>query len=230
VPVARRVLNRLVHTGRRWVQRAGAIQPGTDLAESFGTFGDGSYITYPMATMYGASSIHLGEDTLIGRDCTLLVGYAPDDPDLPERGIVIGDRCVIGAGSTLTAHESIVIGDDVWFGNQVFVSDASHGYQDPETPIGRQLGPHQAVEVGAGSWIGHGTIILPGARIGRQVVVGAGSVVCGTVPDHAVVAGVPARVVRRFEPGVGWTSTSDPADVKPAWTTAEVAAMLAGDV
>jgi acetyltransferase-like isoleucine patch superfamily enzyme len=229
VPVARRVLNRLVHAGRRWVQRAGAIQPGTDLAESFGTFGDGSYITYPMATMYGASSIHLGEDTLIGRDCSLLVGYAPDDPDVPERGIVIGDRCVIGAGSTLTAHESIVIGDDVWFGNQVFVSDASHGYQDPETPIGRQLGAHQAVEVGAGSWIGHGTIILPGARIGRQVVVGAGSVVRGTVPDHAVVAGVPARVVRRFEPGTGWVSTTDPADVKPAWTTAEVAAMLAGD-
>jgi acetyltransferase-like isoleucine patch superfamily enzyme len=134
---------------------------------------------------------------------------------------------VIGAGSTFTAHESITIGDDVWFGNQVFISDASHGYQDPETPIGRQLGAHQAVEVGAGSWIGHGTIILPGSRIGRQVVVGAGSVVRGTVPDHAVVAGVP---VRRFEPGVGWVATSDAADVKPAWTTAEVAAMLAGEI
>jgi acetyltransferase-like isoleucine patch superfamily enzyme len=230
VPVARRVLNRIVHAGRRWVQRAGAIQPGTDLAESFGTFGAGSYITYPMATMYGASSIHLGEDTLIGRDCTLLVGYAPDDPDVPERGIVIGDRCVIGAGSTLTAHESIAIGDDVWFGNQVFVSDASHGYQDPETPIGRQLGAHQPVEIGAGSWIGHGSIILPGARIGRQVVVGAGSVVRGAVPDHAVVAGVPAGVVRRLEPGAGWVSSSDPGDVKPVWTTAEVAAMLSGDV
>lgn len=230
MPVTRRLLNRLVHAGRRWVQRAGAIQPGTDLAESFGSFGAGSYITYPMATMYGASSIHIGEDTLVGRDCTLLVGYSPDDPDVPERGIVIGDRCVIGAGSTLTAHESIVIGDDVWFGNQVFVSDASHGYQDPETPIGCQLGAHQAVEVGAGSWIGHGTIILPGARIGRQVVVGAGSVVRGIVEDHAVVAGVPAKVVRRFEPGVGWPATSDPTDVKPAWTTAEVAAMLAGEI
>jgi acetyltransferase-like isoleucine patch superfamily enzyme len=182
-----------------------------------------------MATMYGAASIHIGEDTLIGRDCSLLVGYAPDDPDIPERGIVVGDRCVIGAGTTITAHESILIGDDVWFGNHVFVSDASHGYQDPETPVGRQLGAHQAVVVGAGTWVGHGAIILPGARIGRQVVVGAGSVVRGTVPDHAVVAGVPARVVRRFEPGVGWVATSDPADVKPVWTTAEVAAMLAGD-
>jgi acetyltransferase-like isoleucine patch superfamily enzyme len=229
VPATRRVLNRLVHAGRRWVQRAGAIQPGTDLAESFGTFGAGSYITYPMATMYGAAAIHIGEDTLVGRDCSLLVGYSPDDPDLPERGIVIGDRCVIGAGSTLTAHQSITIGDDVWFGNQVFVSDASHGYQDPETPIGRQLGAHQPVSVGVGSWIGHGTIILPGARIGRHVVVGAGSVVRGVVPDHAVVAGVPARVVRQFVPGVGWPASSDPTDVRPAWTASDVAAMLAGE-
>lgn len=229
MPLTRRVLNRLVHAGHRWVQRAGAIQPGTDLAESFGTFGAGSFITYPMATMYGAASIHIGEDTLIGRDCTLLVGYSPDDPVVPERGIVIGDRCVLGAGSTLTAHESITIGDDVWFGQRVFVSDASHGYQDPETPIGRQLGQHQPVVVGAGSWVGHGAIILPGARIGRQVVVGAGSVVRGTIPDHCVVAGVPAKVVRRLEPEVGWVAERDRGDVKPVWTTSEVAAMLAGD-
>jgi len=218
-----------VHACRRWIQRAGAIQPGTDLAESFGSFGPGSYITYPMATMYGASAIHIGEDTLVGRDCSLLVGYAPDETGIPERGIVIGDRCVIGAGSTITAHTSITIGDDVWFGNQVFVSDASHGYQDPETPIGLQLGAHQPVVIGAGSWIGHGTIILPGARIGRQVVVGAGSVVRGEIPDHAVVAGVPARVVRTFEPGVGWVSSGDPADIRPAWTASEVAAMLSGE-
>jgi acetyltransferase-like isoleucine patch superfamily enzyme len=230
VPLTRRVTNRLVHAAHRWVARAGAIQPGTDLAEAFGTFGTGSYITYPMATIYGASSIHIGEDTLIGRDCSLLVGYAPDDPVIPERGIVIGDRCVIGAGSTLTAHESITIGDDVWFGQNAFISDASHGYQDPDTPIGLQLGLHQPVVVGRGSWIGHGTIILPGARIGRQVVVAAGSVVRGVVPEHSVVAGVPAEVVRRLVPDVGWVTTGNAADIRPAWTASEVASILAGGV
>jgi acetyltransferase-like isoleucine patch superfamily enzyme len=229
VPLTRRVLNRLVHAGHRWVARAGAIQPGTDLAESFGTFGQGSYITYPMATMYGAASIHIGEDTLVGRGCSLLVGYAPDDPEIPAHGIVIGDRCVIGAGSTLIAHESIVIDDDVWFGQSIFVADASHGYQDPDTAIGLQLGTHQPVRIGAGSWIGHGAVILPGTQIGRHVVVGAGSVVRGVVPDHAVVAGVPARVVRHFEPGVGWVALDDPANIRPAWTASEVAALLAGD-
>lgn len=217
-----------MHAGRRWVERAGAIQPGTDLAESFGSFGTGSYITYPTGTMFGAASIHLGEDTLIGAHCTLLVGYAPGDPDVPERGLVIGDRCVIGAGSIMTAHSSIEIGDDVWFGRDVFVSDASHGYQDPETPIGLQLGAHQPVRIGAGSWVGHGAIILPGTTIGRNVVVGAGSVVRGEIPDHAVVAGVPAKMVRRLEPGLGWVASRG-TDVRPAWTTAEVAAMLAGE-
>lgn len=51
-----------------------------------------------MATMYWALSIHVGEDTLIGRDCS------------PLMGIAIGDRCVIEAGNTRTAHESITIG------------------------------------------------------------------------------------------------------------------------
>jgi acetyltransferase-like isoleucine patch superfamily enzyme len=230
VHLTQRLTNRLVHAAHRWVARAGAIRPGTDVAESFGTFGAGSYITFPMATLYGARSIHLGADTLVGRHCSLLVGYAPDDPGIPDRGIVVGDRCVIGAGSTLTAHESITLGDDVWFGQGVFVSDASHGYQDPETPIGLQLGSHQPVVIGSGTWVGHGAMILPGTRIGRQVVVGAGSVVRGTVPDHCVVAGVPARVVRRLEPGAGWVAVRDPSDVRPAWTSAEVAAMLAGDL
>lgn len=58
---------------------------------------------------------------------------------------------------------------------------------------------------GRGSWIGHGAIVLPGTTIGRNVVVAAGSVVRGTIEDHAIVAGVPARLIRRLEPGVGWT-------------------------
>lgn len=229
MPLLRRPLNRLVLAARRWIADAGAIQPGTDQADAFGTFGASSYVAHPMATLFGERSIHIGEGTLIGANCTLSVGHSPDDRVLPERGLEIGARCVIGARSILTAHHSIRVGDDVWFGQNVFVSDSGHGYQDPETPIGLQLGAHDAVSIGAGSWVGHGAIILPGARIGRNVVVGAGSVVRGPVPDHTVVAGVPAKVVRRLEPGVGWVPTSGTGEIRPAWTAAEVAAMLAGE-
>jgi acetyltransferase-like isoleucine patch superfamily enzyme len=60
------------------------------------------------------------------------------------------------------------------------------------------------VRVGSGSWLGHGTVVLPGADIGRNVAVGAGSVVTGVLPDFCVAVGNPARVVRRFVEGEGW--------------------------
>ncbi|HXO23987.1 MAG TPA: acyltransferase, partial [Streptosporangiaceae bacterium] len=80
----------------------------------------------------------------------------------------------------------------------------NHGYADPDQPIGRQLPHNAAVQIGSGSWLGAGAVVLPGACIGRNVVVAAGSVVRGTVPDRCVVAGVPARVVRQYVPGDGW--------------------------
>ena len=53
--------------------------------------------------------------------------------------------------------------------------------------------------------LGHGSVVLPGSHIGKHVVVAAGAIVAGMeVPDFSVVAGVPARVVRRYEPGAGW--------------------------
>lgn len=204
----------------------GAIAPGTDAADRFGAFGEGSCIAFPPATLFGEASIHLGEGTLVGRHCSLLVGYTPEDDHLPARALVIGDRCVIGARSTITAHESITIGDDVWCGPDVFVSDASHGYQDPHTPIGRQMGAHLPVVIGDGSWIGHGAVVLPGTHIGRNVVVAAGAVVRGTVPDHSVVAGVPARVVRRLEPDVGWVRPDRDGDVRRIWTAHEAAVLF----
>ena len=70
--------------------------------------------------------------------------------------------------------------------------------------------------IGSGSWIGHGSIILPGATIGRNVVVAAGSVVRGVVEDHAVVGGAPARVLRRYEPGAGWVTSAG--DTRPVAT------------
>jgi serine acetyltransferase len=225
-----RLTSRLVHATRGWVLRAGAIVPGTPEADKFGTFGARSYFSYPPGALFGQQSIHVGEDTLIGAGTSLNVGYSPQETDLPARGLVIGNDCVIGAMATITAHASIVIGDGVWFGRDVFISDASHGYQDPDTPIGLQLGAKQPVSIGSGSWLGHGAIILPGATIGRNVVVGAGSVVRGVIPDHAVIAGVPARVVRLLEPGVGWAATNGSGDLRPTWTTAEVEAMLAGEI
>jgi len=84
------------------------------------------------------------------------------------------------------------------------LTDQNHGYSDPDIPIGRQFPVNDSVSIGPGSWLGAGAIVLPGARLGRNVVVAAGSVVRGEVPDRCVVAGVPARVVRSYAAADGW--------------------------
>jgi acetyltransferase-like isoleucine patch superfamily enzyme len=55
------------------------------------------------------------------------------------------------------------------------------------------------VVIGAGCWIGTGAIVLPGTRLGRNVAVAGGAVVRGEFPDHCVIAGVPAKIVRSFD-------------------------------
>jgi acetyltransferase-like isoleucine patch superfamily enzyme len=116
---------------------------------------------------------------------------------------------VIGRGSHIVCHHSISIGHDVYTGPYVYITDQNHGYADPDVPIGRQWPVNSAVSVGAGTWLGTGAVILPGSVIGRNVVVAAGSVVRGMVPDRCVVAGVPARIVRRFDPATGWGRPAD---------------------
>jgi acetyltransferase-like isoleucine patch superfamily enzyme len=60
------------------------------------------------------------------------------------------------------------------------------------------------VSIGDNSWIGHGTVILPGSEIGRHVVIGANSVVTGKIPDYCVAVGSPAKVIRQYIPETGW--------------------------
>jgi acetyltransferase-like isoleucine patch superfamily enzyme len=201
----RRVAWRAVHGLWKAVQRAGAITPGTPGGQKFAAFGAGSIIGFPTGALYGERWIEIGAGTMIGTQVSLSAGMVPGQ-DLGEFPLLrIGDRCLIGRGSHIVAHHSIVIGDDVYAGPYVYITDQNHGYADPAIPIGRQWPRNAAVSIGAGSWLGAGVIVLPGAVIGRNVVVAAGSVVRGAVPDCCVIAGVPARVVREYVTGGGWT-------------------------
>ena len=202
---SRAVAWRLVH--RLWAaaQRAGGITADTPAGRSFASFGPGSVIGFPTGALYGQAWIAVGAGSVIGEQVSLSAGMVPGQ-DLGDRPVLrIGDRCVIGRGSHIVAHYSIVIGDDVFTGPYVYITDQNHGYADPDVPIGRQWPSNTAVSIGAGSWLGAGVVVLPGACIGRNVVVAAGSVVRGRVPDRCVIAGVPARVVREYVTGNGWS-------------------------
>jgi carbonic anhydrase/acetyltransferase-like protein (isoleucine patch superfamily) len=199
---------RAVHWGWREFQRAGLVTADTPAGRAFKSFGRGSIMAFPPGSVFGESAIEVGEDTLIGQLVTMSAGIVPGQEFFGLTVLRVGDRCVIGRGSHIVAHECVEIGDDVWTGPYVYITDQNHGYADPDTPIGLQFPVNRPVSIGAGSWLGAGAIILPGASIGRNVVVAAGSVVRGTVPDRCVVAGVPARIIRQHTAD-GWQASAD---------------------
>lgn len=161
-------------------------------------------LAFPQGAIYNEQFIHIGSETMIGPFACVTAGMAPGQEMASNPVVSIGDRCVIGRGSHIVGHWRIEIGDDIQTGPYVYITDQNHSYENVEEPIGRQWPVEAAVKIGSGSWLGANVVVLPGSVIGEHVVVAAGAVVRGTFPDRCVVAGVPARVVRRWLPDRGW--------------------------
>jgi acetyltransferase-like isoleucine patch superfamily enzyme len=196
-----RLLSRVVHPIRELVFQAGAIGADTPRGRRFGRFGENSIICFPTNTLYNEHYIHVGSGTMIGPHCTLSAGMMPGQICITDPVVSIGDRCLIGKGSAVVGHFSITIGNDVWTGHNVYITDQNHGYEDVARPIGTQSMPEKPVTIGDGSWIGYGSVVLPGASIGDHVVIGANSVVTGDIPSYSVAVGSPAKVIRRYVDG-----------------------------
>lgn len=158
-------------------------------------------------TIFNEQYISIGRDTLIGPSISLSAGMVPGQKCITNPVVSIGDRCLIGRGSGIVGHFSIEIGNDVWTGHNVYITDQNHGYEDITKPISQQSQPERAVKIGDGSWLGYGSVVLPGVTIGRHVVVGANSVVTHDLPDYSVAVGVPARVIKQFVDGE-WVKVS----------------------
>ena len=108
--------------------------------------------------------IHIGAGTMIGPHVSLSAGMVPGQQCVTDPVVRIGDRCLIGRGSGIVGHLAIDIGNDVWTGHYVYITDQNHGYDDLDLPISQQSQPERPVTIGDGSWIGHGTVVLPGRR------------------------------------------------------------------
>ena len=180
----------------------------TSRGSAFHSFGAGSIVMYPFANIYNEHYIKIGAGTTIGPNVSLAAGMVPGQECLTNPVIVIGDRCLIGRDSGIVGHLEITIGDDVWTGHRVYITDQNHGYDDIERPISAQTQSEKPVRIGDGSWIGTGSVILPGANIGRHCTIGANSVVTGSIPDYSVAVGAPARVIKRYVEGSGWESVT----------------------
>jgi acetyltransferase-like isoleucine patch superfamily enzyme len=199
-----------VEAAWRRLAHLGTIGPRSARARRFLRFGEGSAICFPVVALYGEEYIDFGAHSIVGPYCSLSAGVMPGQVLDTSPVVSIGDRVLVGKGSGIVAHRSVEIGDDVFTGHHVYITDANHGYEDVDLPIGLQFAESRPVRIGSGSWLGHGSIVLPGADIGRHVVIGAGSVVSGAIPDFSVAVGNPARVVRQHVDGEGWVRV-DPA-------------------
>ncbi len=196
--------------------RVAAVGPNDRPARNFGRFGDGTHLGWPTGSVFGEQWIWIGCDTLIAPHVTLSAGMATAVEMDTESVVRIGDRCLIGRGTAIVGHRAVDIGDDVYTGMNVYITDQNHGYENLDLPIGVQAPTEEPVNIGSGSWIGSGAVILPGAKIGVHVVVGANSVVRGEIPDYSVVVGVPGRVVRRHD-GTAWRRTGSGKQPALAW-------------
>ncbi len=203
-PTLRRAGAALVHGAWEVAADLGAVGPDQARGRRFGAFGRGSVLAFPQGAIFNERYVHIGEGTMVGPYASITAGMAPGQRMASDPVVRIGDRCVIGRGSHVVGHWCVEIGDDIQTGPYVYITDQNHSYVDPDEPVGRQWPVEAAVRIGSGSWLGANTVVLPGTTIGEHVVVAAGAVVRGTVPDRCVVAGVPARVVRRWVPGRGW--------------------------
>lgn len=130
----------------------------------------------------------LGQDVCFDKFSNIIVKYG---------SLTVGDRVYFGIGSVVVARESIVVGDDCLFGEYVSVRDQDHRFGSNACVVdaGFETAP---IRIGNNVWVGAKVTITKGVNIGNNVVIGANSVITKDVPSNVLVAGAPARVIRRF--------------------------------
>jgi acetyltransferase-like isoleucine patch superfamily enzyme len=133
------------------------------------------------------SKILLGDYVKLGKDIYLGTW---------SRGkITVGNNSYIGRWSIILAYESVSIGNDCLIAPGCHITDVNHGTASGEL-MRKQPLVSKPIRIGNNVWIGAGCSILPGVTIGDGAVVGARAVVTHDVPANAVVAGIPAKIIR----------------------------------
>ena len=110
--------------------------------------------------------------------------------------VIIGDYTRVGLHNTIIGPVSI--GNHVNLAQGITVTALNHNFSDPDKRIDEQGVSTSPVTIGDDIWIGANAVILPGVSIGDHSVVAAGAVVTKDVPPHSLVAGVPAKIIKKI--------------------------------
>lgn len=129
----------------------------------------------------------LGNNSTIEDFCTVNNGSG---------NVIIGDRTRIGMSNVLIGP--LTIGNDVMLAQNIVLSGLNHGYQDVSIVPHKQPVTKKLITIEEEVWIGANSVVVSGVTIGKHSVVAAGAVVTKNVPPFSVVAGNPAKVIRRY--------------------------------
>jgi acetyltransferase-like isoleucine patch superfamily enzyme len=164
----------------------------------FKKFGKSSYIRKPLLIL-NPGFICLGDRVSI-RDGVRLEVVRSSERRIPE--LVIENDTNIEQNVHIICHSRVRIGSNVSITGNCSIVDVTHPFSDVQDSrkIGERIQDEDSfVEIGDGSFIGFGSVILPNVRIGTHAVIGANSVVTRDVPDYSVAGGVPAVVLKRYD-------------------------------
>lgn len=152
-------------------------------------------IIRPSVRIEGKKFIAISRGVVVQRHGWLLA--MKNDEHDPE--LVIGSGCAIGDFVHITCVRKVVLEDYVLLANRVYISDNQHGYSDIQKPIMHQpVSFTGEVVLGRGCWIGENACIM--ASVGKNSIVAANAVVTKPIPDYCIAGGVPAKVLKQYNP------------------------------
>lgn len=163
----------------------------------------------------GTAFINAGPHCSVGRFAWIEVVL---DPEKPPPRLVLGARFCASERLHIACSNRVEIGVDCLLGSGVHITDHNHGgykgklqCRPEEAPIKRPLVSSGSVVIGDRVWIGDNCVIIGPARIGDGAIIGANSVVLSNVPPDVIVAGAPARIIKRYNQLTGqWERTQMP--------------------
>lgn len=165
-------------------------------------FFSGARIVRRPIYLRGKAGFSFGTQFTLGRNARIeLFPTGRSQPSLS-----IGNNVQINDSVHIAVIQSIEIGDHVLIASRVFISDHGHGNYSSqgipsnpaEPPNARQL-TSAPVKIGNNVWIGEQVSILPGVSLGSGCVVGANSTVTKSFPKNTMIAGSPAKIIKRFD-------------------------------
>jgi maltose O-acetyltransferase len=122
--------------------------------------------------------------------------FSPFRCTSPE-GIEIGNEVVIANNCVMGGEGGLKIGNYVMIGNNVTILTSNHGYEKYDIPMLRQSIECKPTKINDDVWIGANSVILPGVLIGQGAIIGAGSIVTKDIEPYSIVAGNPARIIKK---------------------------------